>query len=66
MSALAALARAYGAESFRITRTDEFASAFDEAASLKAPSLIHVRIDPEAISPATTLSKLRESGRRKG
>jgi len=62
----AALARAYGAESFRITRTDEFASAFDEAASLKAPSLIHVRIDPEAISPATTLSKLRESGRRKG
>ena len=59
-----ALARAYGAEAYRVTRTEEFAPAFEEALRKRAPALIHIQVDPEAISPTTTLTKLRESAKR--
>jgi acetolactate synthase-1/2/3 large subunit len=59
----AALARAYGAEGFLVTRTEEFADAFEDALRAKAPSLIHIKVDPEAISPTTTLTQLRERGK---
>ncbi len=55
----AALARSYGALGFHVTRTEDFAQAFYEAQNSKKPSLIHITVDPEAISPTTTLSKLR-------
>jgi len=61
----AALARAYGAMGLRVTRTEEFAGAFEEALRAKVPALIHIKVDPDAISPTTTLSKLRESGKKK-
>jgi acetolactate synthase-1/2/3 large subunit len=57
-----ALARAYGAAAFHVKRTSEFAAAFLEAVEAKRPSLIHIGVDPEAISPTTTLTKLRERG----
>jgi len=56
----AALARAYGALAFHVKRTSEFATAFQQAVESRKPSLIHISIDPEAISPTTTLTKLRE------
>ena len=55
----AALARSYGAFGFHVKRTEDFAQAFYEAQNSKKPSLIHITVDPEAISPTTTLSKLR-------
>jgi acetolactate synthase I/II/III large subunit len=62
----AALARAYGAEGYLVTRTEEFAPAFENALKKKVPCLIHIRVDPEAISPATTLTKLRETAQKNG
>jgi acetolactate synthase I/II/III large subunit len=57
----AALAHAYGALAFHVKRTADFPQAFREAEASKKPSLIHISIDPEAISSTTTLSKLRGS-----
>ena len=54
-----ALARSYGALGFHVKRTDDFAQAFYEAQNSKKPALIHISVDPEAISPTTTLTKLR-------
>jgi acetolactate synthase-1/2/3 large subunit len=56
----AALARAYGAQAFHVKQTREFGPAFQQAVESKKPALIHISIDPEAISPTTTLTKLRE------
>jgi acetolactate synthase-1/2/3 large subunit len=56
-----ALARSYGALGFHVKRTDDFAQAFYEAQHSKKPALIHISVDPVAISPTTTLSKLRAS-----
>ncbi len=61
-----ALAKAYGAEGFLVTRMAEFAPAFEEALRKNAPCLIHIRVDPEAISPTTTLTKLRETAMKRG
>ena len=55
----AALARAYGATGEIITRTDQFAPAFERALVAGGPALLELRIDPEAITPSTTLSALR-------
>ncbi|HEY5238655.1 MAG TPA: thiamine pyrophosphate-binding protein [Rhizomicrobium sp.] len=56
----AALARAYGAAAFHVTRTEDFAEAFEQAVAANKPALIHISVDPEAISPTMTLTKLRE------
>jgi acetolactate synthase-1/2/3 large subunit len=64
----AALARAYGAFGARVETTEEFAPAFDEALASGGPALLHLIMDPEAITPRVTLSGLREqalaAGRR--
>ena len=55
----AALARAYGANGEVVEKTAEFAAAFERALEADRPSLIEIRIDPEAITPVATLSGLR-------
>jgi len=55
----AALARAYGANGEVVERTAEFAPAFERALAADRPSLIELRIAPEAITPTTTLDALR-------
>jgi acetolactate synthase I/II/III large subunit len=55
----AALARAYGAFAATIERTEDFASAFEEAAAGKRAAVIELRIDPEIITTRTTLSAIR-------
>src|SRR4029077_17793221 len=45
-----ALARAYGAYGASIARTEEFAPAFEEAASRDGPAIIELRMDPELIT----------------
>src|SRR6516164_3416077 len=53
------LARAYGVFGASITRTEEFAPAFEEAAARKGPAIIELRMDPEIITTRTTLSEIR-------
>ena len=55
----AALARSYGALALTVEKDDEFPSALEAALHAKTPSLIHIKISPEAITPTTTLSQLR-------
>jgi acetolactate synthase I/II/III large subunit len=57
----AALARAYGLHGETCERTAEFAPAFERARKSGRAALIELRLDPEAISTRTTLSKIRET-----
>jgi acetolactate synthase-1/2/3 large subunit len=55
----AALARAYGLHGEIVENTADFAPAFERAWNTKTASLLELRIDPDAISPRTTLSAIR-------
>ena len=55
----AALARAYGAHGARVETTAQFAPAFEAALASGLPALLHLILDPEAITPRATLSELR-------
>lgn len=59
----AEMARSFGAYAETVTDTAQFASAFETALTCGRPALIALRLDPEAITPATTLSALRSQGR---
>lgn len=61
----AALARSYGADAWHVKRGEDFADAFQQARASKRPSLIHISVDPEAITPSATLSGLREKASTK-
>jgi acetolactate synthase-1/2/3 large subunit len=54
-----ALARAYGAFAATISRTEDFAPAFEEAAAYRGASLIELEMDPDEITTRTTLSEIR-------
>ncbi len=62
----AAYARAFGGHGERVETTAEFAPAFERAVASGKPAILHVLIDPEAITPATTLTRLREAAQSKG
>jgi len=53
------LARAYGALGASVTRTEEFAPAFEKAAACNGPAIIELKMDPEMITTRTTLSEIR-------
>ena len=55
----AAYARAFGAHGETVTETSQFAEAFERALAAGKPALLELKIDPEAINPRTTLSKIR-------
>jgi acetolactate synthase I/II/III large subunit len=55
----AALAAAYGCFGAAVSRTEEFAPAFEAAISSRRPAIIELRMDPEMITTRTTLSALR-------
>ncbi len=56
----AAYARAFGGHGETVERTEDFAPAFERAWNSGKPALIELKIDPDAITPATTLSAIRE------
>jgi acetolactate synthase-1/2/3 large subunit len=58
----AALARAYGAHAETVRRTDEFMPAFARARASGRPALLHVLLDPQALTPNATLDALRAQG----
>lgn len=56
----AAYARSFGADGYTVEATQDFAPAFEKALRSGKPSIIEVKVDPEAISPRKTLSEIRE------
>jgi len=58
----AALARSYGAHGETVCATAEFAPAFERAVAANKPALLHVRIDPQALTMGATLDDLRKQG----
>jgi acetolactate synthase I/II/III large subunit len=60
------LAKAYGYEGVRITRTEEFESALVAALERKQGTMIEVMLDPEVITTRGTLSAIREAALKKG
>ena len=57
----AALARAFGAHGAVVERTADAGAALDEALAAGRPAVLELRVDPEAITPAQTLSEIREA-----
>jgi len=56
----AAYARAFGGFGATVERTEDFADAFQAAQREGVPAIVHLKIDPEAITPATTLTQIRD------
>ena len=61
----AALARSYGAFAETVETTDAFGPAMERARASGQPALLHVKIDPEAITPAASLSQIRAQAQSK-
>ena len=53
-----AIAKAYGAYSTTISEASDFPAAFDHALLSQGPSLIHIRVNPDAITPTQSLSSV--------
>jgi len=60
----ASLARAYGGHGETVETTESFAAAFERARASGKPSIIEVRLDPEAITPTRTLSEIAQTKSR--
>ncbi|MDQ0511674.1 thiamine pyrophosphate-binding protein [Ancylobacter amanitiformis] len=56
----AAYARAFGGFGITVETDAEFAPAIDAAFASGKPSIVHVKLDPEAITPVASLSTIRE------
>jgi acetolactate synthase-1/2/3 large subunit len=59
-----ALARAYGATGETVDSTAQFAPAFERALAANGPALLHLKLDPQALTLNATLDALREQGRK--
>ena len=57
----AAYARAFGGFGVTVEKTADFEAAFRAAQASNLPAIVHVKIDPDAIMPGTTLGKIRET-----
>ncbi len=54
-----AYAAAFGGFGASVERTEDFPAAFKAAQASGKPAIIRLQIDPEAITPVTTLAKIR-------
>jgi acetolactate synthase I/II/III large subunit len=54
-----AYAFAFGGHGERVERTEDFAAAFDRAKASGKPAIIHCLLDKEAITPARSLTTIR-------
>jgi acetolactate synthase-1/2/3 large subunit len=61
----AAWARTFGAHGERVTRTEQFAEAFERSLEAGKVAVIELCIDPEVITTRTTLSALRAQSQRR-
>ncbi len=62
----AAYAVAFGGHGERVESTEEFMPAFDRAVKSGKPAILHCFIDPEAITPGTTIAAIREKAKAEG
>jgi acetolactate synthase-1/2/3 large subunit len=46
-----------------VSRSEDFPAAFERARAQERPSLLELRVDPEAISPGATISEIRAAAR---
>jgi acetolactate synthase-1/2/3 large subunit len=56
----AALARAYGGYGATVEKTAEFSAAFAAAQRSGKPAIIHLKVDPEALTPTMSITATRE------
>lgn len=61
----AAYAEAFGGHGERVEKTADFPAAFDRAVKSNKPAILHLITDPQAITPTTTIDKLRAAGQAK-
>jgi acetolactate synthase-1/2/3 large subunit len=57
-----AFAESFGAFAALVERDEDFAPAFETALAEGRPALLELRVDPEAITPRATLSRIRAGG----
>lgn len=57
----AAYAQAFGGHGERVESTEQFAPALQRALDSRKPAILHCLIDPEVITPTTTLEKIRDT-----
>jgi acetolactate synthase-1/2/3 large subunit len=55
----AAYARAFGGFGVTVEKTADFAKAYEVARASGKPAIIHLKVDPGAITPSTTLDAIR-------
>ncbi|MES5099602.1 thiamine pyrophosphate-binding protein [Agrobacterium sp. BA1120] len=55
-----AFAKAYGGHGEIVEKTEDFGPAYERARASGKPAIIEVKLDPEAITPARTLTQIRE------
>ena len=51
---------AFGGFGATVETTAGFGPAFEAAIASRKPAILHLKVDPEAITPTTTLSAIRE------
>ncbi len=56
----ASLARSYGLHGETVDEIEDFVGAFERCEALGKPALIEIRIDPETLTPKTSLSQIRD------
>jgi acetolactate synthase-1/2/3 large subunit len=61
----AGYARVFGGFGVTVERTEVFPAAFEAARASGLPSIVHIKISPDAILPGTTLSKISEQARQR-
>ena len=52
-------AKAFGGFGVTVEKTEDFPAAFRAAQAAGKPAIVHLKIDPEAMTPATTMSAIR-------
>ena len=57
-----AYALAFGGYGERVERTEDFLPAFNRARAAGKPAILHCVVDPEALTPARSLSEIRDAG----
>ena len=56
-----ALANAYDAYATQVTKSEQFPQALRDAMAANKPALIHIKLDPQALTPNTTLNQIRDN-----
>ena len=62
----AAYARAFGGWGMTVEKTADFFPAFEAAQKSGKPAILHLKVDPEALTPAMSLTATREKAQAGG